>query len=54
MSELLDFSIDVKPTSEEAMHRIATVLSQTDETTAVKIADIVESIAEINKTKPQN
>lgn len=54
MSELLDFSIDVKPTSEEAMHRIATVLSQTDESTAVKIADIVESIAEINKIKPQN
>lgn len=54
MSELLDFSIDVKPTSEEAMHRIAAVLSQTDETTAVKIADIVENIAEIYNTKPQN
>lgn len=49
MSELLDFSIDIKPTSEEAMHRIAKVLSETDEETSVKIAEIVEGIAEIYK-----
>lgn len=49
MSELLDFSAEIKPTSEEAMHRIATVLSETDEETAVKIAEIVESIADIHK-----
>lgn len=49
MSELLDLGMDIKPTSEEAMHRIAKVLSETDEETAVKIAEIVESIAELNK-----
>lgn len=49
MSELLDFSAEIKPSSEEAMHRIATVLSETDEETAVKIAEIVESIADIQK-----
>ena len=49
MSELLDFSAEIKPSSEEAMHRIAKVLSEIDEETSVKIAEIVESIADIHK-----
>lgn len=47
--ELLNFDIEVKPTSGEAMHRIENALADIDDEAAVKIAEIVEGIAEIYK-----
>ncbi|MBQ5319274.1 MAG: helix-turn-helix transcriptional regulator [Oscillospiraceae bacterium] len=47
--ELLNFEINVKPTSGEALHRIENALAGVDDESAVKIAEIVEGIAEIYK-----
>lgn len=47
VSELLDFDIDVQPTSGEALHRIEQAIKDVDDEAAVKIAEIVEGIAEI-------
>ena len=47
MHELLNFEIEVKPTSGEALHRIEKALAEIDDESAVKIAEIVEGIAEI-------
>lgn len=49
LSELLDFEMESKPTSKEALHRIENALAGIDEESAVKIAEIVEGIAEIYK-----
>ena len=47
--ELLNFDIEVKPTSGEALHRIENALVGVDDESSVKIAEIVEGIAEIYK-----
>lgn len=47
--ELLNFELGVKPTSEEAIHRIENALAGIDDESAVRIAEIVEGIAEIYK-----
>ncbi|MBQ2823364.1 MAG: helix-turn-helix transcriptional regulator [Oscillospiraceae bacterium] len=47
--ELLDFELEVRPTSGEALHRIENALVGVDDEAAVKIAEIVEGIAEIYK-----
>lgn len=49
MSELMDFSIDPKPTSEEAVDRIKKALSKVPADKAVKIAQIVEEMVEITE-----
>lgn len=45
--ELLNFEIEVKPTFGEALLRIENALEGIDDEAAVKIAEIVEGIAEI-------
>lgn len=47
--ELLNFEIEVKPTADEAFLRIENALNGIDDEAAVKIAEIVEGIAEIYK-----
>ena len=47
LHELLDFDIENKPTSREALHRIENALVGIDDESAVKIAEIVEGIAGI-------
>lgn len=49
LKQLLDFDIELKPTSNEAIHRIENALVGIDDESAVKIAEIVEGIAEIYK-----
>ena len=49
ISELLDFETEIKPTSKEALRRIEKALSEVDNESAIKIAEIVEGIAEIYK-----
>lgn len=49
MSVLLDFDVDVKSTSDEAMHRIETALNGLTDDEAVRIAEIVENIVEFKK-----
>ena len=49
ITELLDFEMEIKPTSKEALHRIENALAGIDDESAVKIAEIVEGIAEIYK-----
>lgn len=44
MSELLDFDVDVKPTSEEAKHRIEKAMSGLSDEEAIRIAEIVENV----------
>lgn len=44
MSELLDFDVDVKPTSEEAKHRIEKAMSGLSDGEAIRIAEIVENV----------
>ncbi len=51
LSELLDIKQGTRPTSKEAMYRIENALSGIDEASAVKIAEIVESVSEIYKNK---
>ncbi len=51
ITELLDPDAGVKATSKEALYRISNALSGIDDETAVKIAEIVESAAEIYKKK---
>ncbi len=45
LSQLLDISSEIKPTSTEAMHRIETALLPLSEEEAVQIAEIVEKVA---------
>jgi len=45
LSELLDISADVKPSHNEAMHRIQEALSALTDEEATDIAEIVEKIA---------
>lgn len=44
MSDLLDFDIDAKPTSEEAKHRIEKAMSSLSDGEAIRIAEIVENV----------
>lgn len=44
LSELLDISSEIKPTSVEAMHRIQNVLNTLSEEEAIRIAEIVEGV----------
>ncbi len=44
LSELLDISAEIKPTSTEALHRIETVLSSLSDEEAIQIAEIVEQV----------
>lgn len=44
MSDLLDFDVDVNPTSEEAKHRIEKAMSGLSDEEALRIADIVENV----------
>lgn len=44
MSVLLDFDVEVKSTSGEAMHRIETAMKSLSDDEAVRVAEIVESI----------
>lgn len=47
MSELMDFSIEPEPTSDEAVQRIKNALSKVPAEKAVKIAQIVEEMVDI-------
>ena len=47
MSELMDFSMNPEPTSEEAVQRIKTALGKVSADKAVKIAQIVEEMVDI-------
>lgn len=47
MSELMDFSIEPEPTSDEAVQRIKNALSKVSAEKAVKIAQIVEEMVDI-------
>ena len=47
MSELMDFSIEPEPTSEEAVQRVKNALAKVPADKAVKIAQIVEEMIEI-------
>lgn len=47
MSELMDFSMEPKPTSEEAVQRIKTALANIPADKAVKIAQAVEIMTEL-------
>ena len=47
MSQLIDFSIEPEPTSEEAVQRIKTALGKVPADKAVKIAQIVEEMVDI-------
>ena len=47
MSELMDFSMEPKPTSEEAVQRIKTALANVPADKAVKIAQAVEIMTEL-------
>jgi len=47
MSELMDFSMNPEPTSEEAVQRIKTALGKVPADKAVKIAQIVEEMVDI-------
>ena len=47
MSQLIDFSIEPEPTSDEAVHRIKTALGKVSADKAVKIAQIVEEMVDI-------
>ncbi len=44
MSDLLDFDVDAKPTSEVAKRRIEKAMSGLSDEEALRIADIVENI----------
>ncbi len=44
MSDLLDFDVDVKPTSDEAKHRIEKAMSELSDEEAIRIAEIIENI----------
>lgn len=44
MSELMDFSLEPTPTSEEAVHRITLALSKVSADKAIRIANIVEEM----------
>ncbi len=44
MSDLLDFDVDVKPTSEEARHRIEKAMSGLSDEEAIRVAEIVENV----------
>ncbi|MBD5103905.1 MAG: helix-turn-helix transcriptional regulator [Ruminococcaceae bacterium] len=44
MSDLLDFDVDVKPTSEEAKHRIEKAMSGLSDEEAIRIAEIIENV----------
>ncbi len=44
MSDLLDFDVDVKPTSEEARHRIEKAMSGLSDEESIRIAEIVENV----------
>ncbi len=44
MSDLLDFDVDVKPTSEEAKRRIEKAMSGLSDEEALRIANIVENV----------
>lgn len=44
MSDLLDFDVDVKPTSEEAKHRIEKAISGLSDEEAIHIAEIIENV----------
>lgn len=50
MSDLLDFDVDVKPTSEEAKHRIEKAISGLSDEEALRIADIVENVVKFKLT----
>lgn len=47
MSELMDFSLEPKPTSEEALQRISSALAKVPADKAVKIAQIVEEMVDM-------
>lgn len=49
VSELLNFDVEDSKLSEEAIYRIKFALADVDEESALKIAEIVEGIAEIYK-----
>ena len=44
LSVLLDFSVEVNPTSSEAMHRIQKAMTGLSDSDAIRIAEIVENI----------
>ncbi|MCM1330771.1 MAG: helix-turn-helix domain-containing protein [Ruminococcus sp.] len=49
MSELLDFSLEPAPTSNEAVNRITIALGKVSSDKAVKIAGIVEEIVDLEQ-----
>lgn len=44
MADLLDFNVDVKPTSDEAKHRIEKAMSGLSDEEAIRIAEIIENV----------
>lgn len=49
MSELMDFSVEPQPTSDEAIERIKSALSKVSDEKAVKIAQIVEEMVDLSE-----
>ena len=47
MSQLMDFSVEPEPTSDEAFQRIKTALSKVPADKAVAIAQIIEEMVDI-------
>lgn len=44
MAELLDFDVDIKPTTSEAKHRIEKAMSNLSDEEAIRLAEIIENI----------
>lgn len=51
LSELLDISSEIKPTSTEALHRINTAMLSLSDEEATEVAEIVEKVVEFKYKK---